>query len=437
MVFRQELQTEGTHMKRLWFVILLFPSLAGAQVIPTSEWISVWSDSTTFNKGDIQPGAVVRAYDPHGVLCGEFTVTSAGDYGLMPVYRDDPLTLVDEGADPGDAIVFAVDGAPATAHGPDAATWTFDGDIKEIHLSYEKVVPTSEWVSFWSDASTVRTAPVSVGAVVRAYDPGGVLCGGFVVHTEGDYGLMPVYRDDPLTPQVDEGADPGDVISFTIDGETAGSLGPDDTIWGSNGEVKNVDIDVAGVATRLAGSRVTVEGRAVTVAWRFQDPIDVAQLSVWRRTQTANGAAAFVVLERATISRRGAEYSFTDADVRAGERYAYRVEIKDSKERQFLDLGGIRVPAGRFVLYPNHPNPFRDGTTIEFELPERSNLTLTVYDVQGRVVRRLAEGVHPADSYQVEWDGLDESGARAAKGVYFLKLKAGAREAVLKLTFVR
>ncbi|MBC7225106.1 MAG: hypothetical protein H5T59_12680, partial [Anaerolineae bacterium] len=80
-----------------------------------------------------------------------------------------------------------------------------------------RLFPTNEWVNFYGVASYFGGLPVPVGAVVEAYDPHGVLCGQFVVHTPGQYGVMPVYRDDPGTP-ADEGADPGDTISFTING---------------------------------------------------------------------------------------------------------------------------------------------------------------------------------------------------------------------------
>jgi hypothetical protein len=427
-------------MKRVWLIILLIPSLAGAQVIPTPEWISVWSDSTTFNTGQVQPGAVIKAYDPQGVLCGEFTVTAAGSYGLMPVYRDDPLTpLVDEGADPGDVITFEIDGITARAKGPDAPTWTVNGDVKKIHLAYEKVLPTYEWVSFWSGATTVRTAPVPAGSVVRAYDPGGVLCGEFVVHTDGSYGLMPVYRDDAATTQIDEGADPGDVISFTIDGDVAHPKGPGDTVWGANGQVKNVDLDVPGVAALLTESRVTTSGGTVTAVWYFSaGGIETSLLSVWRRLETPDASTAFVRLAFIEISRRGNEYTFTDSEVRRGERYTYRVGIDSAGKPAFVDLGSVRVPAGRFALYRNFPNPFSDHTTVEFEVPERTSVNLAVYDVQGRLVRRLINGrVIEADTYEVEWDGRNDAGARAAKGVYFVRLEAGTQRAVRKLTLVR
>ncbi|HJW88587.1 MAG TPA: hypothetical protein VJ565_03815, partial [Dehalococcoidia bacterium] len=84
----------------------------------------------------------------------------------------------------------------------------------------DQIAPTPWWMNFYSPDSVWNDRLLPVGSVVRAYDPQGVISGEFVVSRAGRYGLMPVYADDPTTPE-DEGALPGDVLRFTIDGETA------------------------------------------------------------------------------------------------------------------------------------------------------------------------------------------------------------------------
>ncbi len=105
------------------------------------------------------------------------------------------------------------------------------------------VTPTTQWVNFRSQNTTVYGTPVAIGAVVRAYDPGGTQCGEFVVDHVGWYGLMPCYADDPNTPG-DEGAHAGETIHFTIDGMPATALGPDAAKWTQNAALMVVDLDV-------------------------------------------------------------------------------------------------------------------------------------------------------------------------------------------------
>jgi len=61
------------------------------EVVPTEEWANFYGLGSTLNGQPLPVGVVIRAYDPQGVVCGQFRVTRAGCYGLMPVYGDDPL----------------------------------------------------------------------------------------------------------------------------------------------------------------------------------------------------------------------------------------------------------------------------------------------------------------------------------------------------------
>ena len=96
--------------------------------------------------------------------------------------------------------------------------------------------PTFSWVNVFSDASTLNGEPIKAGDVITAFDPQGTLVGRFTVKAEGRFGLMALYQDDPST-EIDEGASPGDEISFQINGVPAVAIGPHEPIWSSNGSV--------------------------------------------------------------------------------------------------------------------------------------------------------------------------------------------------------
>jgi hypothetical protein len=120
------------------------------------------------------------------------------------------------------------------------------------------VIPTNEWVNFFSANTTFLGQPVPAGAVIAAFDPQGVRCGATPVTTPGKYGLMPCYRDEkppsPTPDTVDEGANLGDAISFTINGIPAtpvpvtlnGTPAPPSTtvIWTSFSDRWEVDLHV-------------------------------------------------------------------------------------------------------------------------------------------------------------------------------------------------
>lgn len=130
-----------------------------------------------------------------------------------------------------------------------------------VALALMLMFPGSTWgqvgvevVNFFSGHTTFFGEPVPVGTTIAAFDPDGVQCGEFVVHTAGEYGLLSCSRDDPAT-AVDEGAEPGDRIFFTIGGLPAAAtpvsfngnpVPPDTTVtWTSNGDRWEVDLSVA------------------------------------------------------------------------------------------------------------------------------------------------------------------------------------------------
>ncbi|RMF58697.1 MAG: T9SS C-terminal target domain-containing protein [Calditrichaeota bacterium] len=77
-----------------------------------------------------------------------------------------------------------------------------------------------------------------------------------------------------------------------------------------------------------------------------------------------------------------------------------------------------------FVLEQNYPNPFNPATTIRYQLPERSDVRLEIYDVLGQKIRTLVAHQQEAGSYSVKWDGRSETGASVTSGVYFYRLFA-------------
>jgi len=86
-------------------------------------------------------------------------------------------------------------------------------------------------------------------------------------------------------------------------------------------------------------------------------------------------------------------------------------------------------------LHENYPNPFRDATTIEYDVPEQMSVRIAVFDVLGRRVATLVRGERSPGQYTVTWAPEDRGGL--ASGVYFLRLRAGGTTKTNRLTFVR
>ena len=94
------------------------------------------------------------------------------------------------------------------------------------------------------------------------------------------------------------------------------------------------------------------------------------------------------------------------------------------------------------ALLRNYPNPFNPETWIPYQLAESAEVTLTIYDINGQLIRRLAVGHQPAGMYQsrsraVYWDGRNQLGESVASGLYFYTLTAGEFSATRKMLILK
>ena len=138
-----------------------------------------------------------------------------------------------------------------------------------------------------------------------------------------------------------------------------------------------------------------------------------------------------------TISRH--DYSFVDSvDGELEEYYRLRQVDLDGTIR-FSDavhvFGLMDVPHERpagFSLFQNFPNPFNPSTTIKYELPNSSEVRLSLYDLLGREVSTLVNERRDAGVHEARFDGSGLS-----SGVYFYRIEAGSFVQTRKLILLR
>jgi hypothetical protein len=71
-----------------------------------------------------------------------------------------------------------------------------------------------------------------------------------------------------------------------------------------------------------------------------------------------------------------------------------------------------------FCLYQNFPNPFNPLTQIEYDLPKSTEVSISLYNLQGQKIKTLVNEFKPAGRYVATWNGLDDTGKKVASGVY-------------------
>jgi hypothetical protein len=99
---------------------------------------------------------------------------------------------------------------------------------------------------------------------------------------------------------------------------------------------------------------------------------------------------------------------------------------------------GTQPKPPAFALEQNSPNPFNPVTSIFFSIPEKADVDLYVYDISGRVVKRLVDGVSMEPGrHKATWDGRNDAGRAVSSGVYFCKLLAGDKVAQMKMVILK
>jgi hypothetical protein len=104
--------------------------------------------------------------------------------------------------------------------------------------------------------------------------------------------------------------------------------------------------------------------------------------------------------------------------------------------KQVTDSRNVEMPLSNF-LAQNYPNPFNPATLIRFGLDEDSHVSLKIYDVSGRMVRKLVNSRLAAGPYKKSWDGRDSGGRSVSSGIYFYRVETGLFTATRKMILLK
>ena len=79
----------------------------------------------------------------------------------------------------------------------------------------------------------------------------------------------------------------------------------------------------------------------------------------------------------------------------------------------------------RFSLKQNYPNPFNPSTKIEFEIPNRASVQISIFNTTGQLVKSIQVGEMNQGVHSAVWDGKDDHGVSSSTGTYFYQVKVG------------
>lgn len=108
----------------------------------------------------------------------------------------------------------------------------------------------------------------------------------------------------------------------------------------------------------------------------------------------------------------------------------------DRSDQAVQQSASNAIPACASLDYA-YPNPFNPAVNLVFSLPSAGGVELAIYDVSGRIVRRLLSAHKPAGTHETAWNALDDTGAPVPSGVYFVRFQADNTRITRKIVLMK
>ena len=122
----------------------------------------------------------------------------------------------------------------------------------------------------------------------------------------------------------------------------------------------------------------------------------------------------------------------------SGNPNSYTFAVVEAGDGTGIEQNWTVITPDDYKLAQNYPNPFNPTTTIEFTLPLAKDINLTIYNIKGQVVARLAENqLYEKGEHSLVWNGKDAYGRSVASGLYIYELRAGNVVKTQRMTLLK
>jgi fibronectin type 3 domain-containing protein len=180
----------------------------------------------------------------------------------------------------------------------------------------------------------------------------------------------------------------------------------------------------------------------VMLSWNYEDIAnDLQHFLVYRATTTGFDPSGVEPIAHTS------ELAYADSGLTGGLEYYYRIsaldvngnesEYSDEVSAIVVDIDELKQIPDEFKLHQAYPNPFNPVSTIRYNIPQSSDVSLIVYDMLGREVERLAEGYIEPGYHKVQWDGRNAGGREVPSGIYIARLVTPGYSKSIKMVLLK
>ncbi|NIO29721.1 MAG: M6 family metalloprotease domain-containing protein [Candidatus Latescibacteria bacterium] len=196
----------------------------------------------------------------------------------------------------------------------------------------------------------------------------------------------------------------------------------------------SIIIDSSMVAVYFTGFRGITVDNGIELIWAVYTDESIDGFKLYRCEESSSREISIPEYGLIPPERR----RYVDEKVRPGETYSYVLSAvrPDGSELRSLPVE-ITTEALSLALHQNYPNPFNPSTTISFSLPREARIRLSIFNIEGKLLRTLIDEKFPAGFRQIEWDGKDEHGDPVSSGIYLYRLETEKRVLTKKMVLIR
>ena len=198
--------------------------------------------------------------------------------------------------------------------------------------------------------------------------------------------------------------------------------------WGDprNGGWQNHDLYAQRLDIDMTGNMLFMDDDRVNTVTHFENiPVDITEIT----ENSPLGIAHNPVTNKFLVA-----YQYNDPesgrDIYGHIFYGTEMPVSEMDSREIQHPDAFQLPG-------NYPNPFNPTTTIAFQIPDPTHVTVCIYDLQGKIIAELLNEFIPAGSNKVRWDGKNDQGMNVPSGIYVCCVQSSEYLESIKMMLLR
>ena len=187
----------------------------------------------------------------------------------------------------------------------------------------------------------------------------------------------------------------------------------------------------------LSSFKANFKGNKIQLLWRTETEVNNYGFEIQRK-QTGNSKGTDTWEKIGFVQGYGnsnspKEYSFLDEKPFCGNKNLYRLkQIDNDGQFAYSDEVEVDILPSIFALEQNYPNPFNPVTKIRYQIPQKENVTLKIFNSLGEEVKTLLDESKEPGYYEIEFNGENLS-----SGIYFYRMQSGTNISTKKMVIIK